>query len=82
MKQWVVYLVQCADQTIYCGISNDIIKRITVHNAGRGAHYTKTRRPIVLLKTFPVDDRSAALKLEYKIKQMTREEKLGLCGNE
>lgn len=77
-KSWVVYLVRCSDDTIYCGITNDLEARINKHNAGKGAKYTKTRRPVVLMKSFTVSGKSEALKLEYKIKQLSREEKLKL----
>lgn len=79
---WYVYLLTCSDNTLYCGITNDIDKRITKHNKGTGAKYTKARRPVSLLKYFECLDKSEALKLEYKIKQMSREEKLKLDRTE
>ena len=75
---WFVYLLICSDNTLYCGITNDIDKRIKKHNAGRGAKYTKARRPVSLLKYFECPDKSSALKLEYKIKKLSRAEKLKL----
>jgi putative endonuclease len=75
---WFVYLLKCSDGTIYCGISNNVDKRIDTHNRGAGAKYTKTRRPVKLIKTFLCGSRSDAAKLEYKIKQMSRKEKLEL----
>ena len=45
-KEWVVYLVRCADETLYCGITNDIEKRLVAHNSGKGAKYTKSRMPV------------------------------------
>jgi len=75
VKQWVVYLVECADGSYYCGISNDLAKRLTTHNAGKGAKYTKTRRPVSLLWSIDVADKSAALKLEWKVKQLSRDQK-------
>jgi putative endonuclease len=77
-KEWHVYLLECSDGTIYCGISNNVDKRIDTHNRGAGAKYTKTRRPVKLIKTFLCVSRSDAAKLEYKIKQMSRKEKLEL----
>lgn len=73
---WFVYLVKCSDGTLYCGITNDLDKRIKKHNDGKGAKYTKTRRPVSLLKYFERPSKSEALKLEYKIKQLSRQEKL------
>jgi putative endonuclease len=75
---WSVYLVQCSDSTLYCGISNDVLKRVACHNSGKGARYTKTRRPVKLLYTEECGTKSDALKREYIIKQMSRKQKLSL----
>lgn len=75
---WFVYLLHCFDSTLYCGITNDLDKRIATHNKGRGAKYTKTRRPVSLFKYFECLDKSEAACLEYKIKQLSRAEKLVL----
>lgn len=78
---WVVYLLECRDNTLYCGITNDIEARVKKHNAGKGgAKYTRGRRPVKLRRVFEVENKSAALKLEAKIKKMSREEKLQLCS--
>ncbi len=73
---WYVYLLKCSDGTLYCGITNNLEKRIAKHNAGRGAKYTRGRLPVELIKFFEVPNKSEALKLEIKIKQLSREEKL------
>jgi putative endonuclease len=76
---WYVYIVRCSrDDSLYTGITNNLDKRIKAHNDGKGARYTKSRRPVSLLKYFEVENKSAALKLEYKIKQLSRAEKLKL----
>lgn len=75
---WHVYLLQCSDNSLYCGITNNLEKRIKTHNSGRGAKYTRARRPVILLKYWEMESKSAALKREYQIKQMSREEKLKL----
>lgn len=75
---WCVYLLTCSDGSLYCGMTNDIVARVKKHNEGRGAKYTRGRRPVKLLKVFPVGSKSEALKLEAKIKRMKREEKLKL----
>lgn len=77
-SNWVVYIVKCFDGSLYTGITNNLDKRIATHNAGKGARYTKARCPVILLKYFDVDTKSEALKLEYRIKQMSRIEKLNL----
>lgn len=76
---WYVYILECADGTLYTGITTDVNKRLDTHNKGKGAKYTRGRRPVVLLASFPVETKSIALKEEYRIKQLTREEKLKLC---
>lgn len=81
-KQWVVYLLTCSDGTIYTGITNDINKRIRAHNGliKGGAKYTSKRRPVNLLRLFEVENKSCALKIEYKIKKLSRQEKLNLVS--
>lgn len=76
--EWFVYLLVCSDDTIYTGITNNLERRIKQHNKGTGSKYTRTRVPVFLLKSFVFDSRSEALKAEYKVKQMSREEKLKL----
>lgn len=77
---WTCYLLQCADNTLYCGITNDLDKRLAAHNAGAGAKYTRGRTPVKLIHSEPCADKSAALKREMEIKALTRAEKLALCG--
>ncbi len=79
---WSVYIVRCADGTYYTGIARDLKKRIDVHNAGKGAKYTQRRLPVVLVYSEAADDRSAALKREYQIKQLSRAKKIKMIrGN-
>jgi putative endonuclease len=73
---WYVYIIECSDGTLYTGITTDVNKRIETHNKGKGAKYTKTRLPVVLRATFDGFDKSTAAKEEYRIKQLTRKEKL------
>jgi putative endonuclease len=75
---WYVYLLRCADDTIYCGITNDLDSRIKKHNEGKGAKYTLGRGPVALIKSFEYATKSEALKEEYRIKQLSRDEKLKL----
>ena len=78
-KPWYVYLVMCADKTIYTGATTNVERRVKEHNKGsRGAKYTSKRRPVTLIKFFPCNNKSAALKLEYQIKKLSRAEKLKL----
>ena len=75
---WFCYLLRCADDTLYCGITNDLTKRLAAHNAGTAAKYTRTRIPVELVFSETCDDRSVASKRELAIKRLTREKKLAL----
>ena len=75
MTRCYCYIVECADGTYYTGWAFDPEKRVDVHNKGRGAKYTKTRRPVKLVYVEEQPDRSTALKRERAIKKMTREKK-------
>ena len=78
MASWCCYLLRCADDTLYCGITNDLDKRIAAHNAGTASKYTRVRLPVELAYTEPCADRSEASKREREIKRLSRERKLEL----
>ncbi len=73
-----VYIVRCSDGTLYTGWAVDVAARVQVHNTGRGARYTRTRRPVTLIYREELLTRAAALKRERQIKQLPREKKLAL----
>jgi len=73
---WKVYLVKCADNSLYCGITNDITSRIEKHNAGKGAKYTQSRLPVELMAASRGLSKSDALTLEHYIKQQPAGEKI------
>ena len=76
-----VYLLRCSDNSLYCGWTTDLEKRIEAHNSGRGAKYTKSRRPVELVYYEECESKSAAMKREWFIKhKMTREQKLKLTA--
>ena len=75
---WSVYIVECADGTLYTGISNDVDKRVKAHNNKKGAKYTKTRTPVTMLVTWECGTRSDASKEEYRVKKLTKKKKLEL----
>lgn len=77
-KQWFVYILRCADGTLYTGMTDDIEHRIAVHNAGKGAKYTRGRGPVEMVYRECCESRGAALKREYAIKKLTRPQKLAL----
>lgn len=73
-----VYILRCADGTLYTGSTTDLDRRLAVHNSGKGAKYTRSRRPVELIYHEELENWSAALRREAAIKKLTREEKLGL----
>lgn len=75
---WFCYLLRCADDTLYCGITNDLEKRLAAHNAGTASKYTRSRVPVELVFAESCADRSAASKREMEIKSLKRAEKLVL----
>jgi putative endonuclease len=76
--EYSVYIVKCNDDTLYTGISNDVDNRVSKHNSGKGAKYTKSRQPVRLVYAKVIGTKSDALKEEYRIKQLNRSEKLKL----
>lgn len=77
---WHCYILHCADDTLYCGISNDLDKRLAAHNQGTGAKYTRSRLPVRLVFSEPCTNRSSALKREFAIKRLSRAQKLSLIA--
>lgn len=78
MKTWYVYILRCADGTFYTGSTDDVVRRAAVHNSGKGAKYTRGRRPVEVAYFEECETYSAALKREYVIKQLTRQQKMEL----
>lgn len=78
MKQWVLYILECKDGTLYTGITNDLVHRIAAHEAGKGAKYTRGRGPVKLRYVEECTDMSQALQREYRVKKLTRQEKIQL----
>ncbi|MBM7623937.1 GIY-YIG nuclease family protein [Sporohalobacter salinus] len=73
-----VYILRCADKTLYTGYTTDLDRRVKEHNQGKGAKYTRGRRPVELVYNEEYDTRSKAQKKEYEIKEYTRQKKLSL----
>ena len=79
---YYLYIVQCADETLYTGIAVDLDERIKQHNSSKfGAKYTRSRRPVALVYSKKYKNRSSALKAEYKIKLLSKKEKLALINS-
>lgn len=79
MKLYILYILSCADGSLYTGITTDIIRRLSEHNTSeKWAKYTRARRPVEVVYTEAFNNRSDASKREYTIKQLSRKEKLAL----
>lgn len=74
------YILKCGDGSLYTGWTNDLEKRIAAHNAGKGAKYTKSRRPVKLVYYEAFETKEEAMQREYRIKRLPRAEKEKLIG--
>lgn len=72
------YIIRCKDDTLYCGWTNDLKKRLASHNAGKGAKYTRSRHPVTLVYYETYETKEAAMSREFAIKHLSRKEKLEL----
>jgi len=75
---WHVYLLECGDGTLYCGVTNDLARRLAAHEAGKGARYTRGRGPLRLVWSEACGSRGAALRRELEVKSLPRSRKLAL----
>ena len=78
---WYVYILHCGDGTLYTGSTNDLDRRLARHQSGRGAKYTRSRRPLRLVYQEALPDKSAALRREAALKRLTRAQKLELIAS-
>jgi putative endonuclease len=78
---WYCYILECSDGTLYTGITTNIENRINTHNSGKGAKYTRTRTPVILKWSCEFINRSEASKEEFRIKKLSRVEKLKIIEN-
>lgn len=76
MSTWHVYLLACADGTLYCGVTTDLARRVGEHNVGTASKYTRARLPVALVAHAPSTDKGAALRLEIAVKKRPRSAKL------
>lgn len=79
-RRWLVYLLRCCDGSLYCGITNDLPKRLKTHAVGKASRYTRSRLPVALAYAEPQRSKSAALKREAAIKKLPRPQKLKLLA--
>jgi putative endonuclease len=75
-----VYLLRCSDDSLYCGWTFDLDRRLEAHRSGRGSRYTRSRLPVELAAVFEQPDATSARREEGRIKQLSREDKLALIG--
>lgn len=80
MKKYFVYMVRCADGSLYTGYTDDLARRLRTHNAGKGAKYTRTRLPVVLVYSEEFETAGQAMSREWHLKRLPRAEKLALIG--
>jgi putative endonuclease len=81
-KKWYVYLLECRDGSYYCGITNDLPRRVQQHNDGKGAKYTRGRGPVKLLVSAPTDSRSSAQILEVVVKKKRKADKVAFLKSQ
>lgn len=77
---WFLYLIECADDSVYTGITTDVAARFDEHASGKGARYTRSRKPRAVLAAFPLPDRSSASRAEYWVKRLTPAKKRELAA--
>ena len=81
VRLWFVYLLRCADGTLYAGSTTDVDARVRAHNAGRGARYTSGRRPVAAVYREACGSKSAALRREHALKRLTRSAKEAIVAS-
>lgn len=82
MAAYYVYILRCADGTLYTGITDDVERRVAAHNSGKGAKYTRGRGPVEPVYREACPDKPSALRREAAIKRLRRAEKLGLIAGQ
>ncbi|MFF2797821.1 GIY-YIG nuclease family protein [Lysinibacillus xylanilyticus] len=76
------YVLECADQSFYAGYTNNVDRRVDVHNAGKGAKYTRARGPVECIYVEEFDTKQEAMRAEYAFKQLTRKQKMKYIGRD
>ncbi len=75
-KNWTVYLLRCSDNSLYCGVTNNLDQRVEQHNAGKASKYTRSRLPVKLAASRHEMSKTQAFKLEYRIKKLPARQKI------
>lgn len=81
MKYWTVYLLRCSDESLYCGITTDLERRVQEHNEGIGCRYTRSRWPVRIVWSAGTLTKSEAYKEEYRIKRLSKATKEALVAD-
>lgn len=79
---WYVYIVRCGDGSLYTGVTSDVVRRVSEHNAGRGARYTRAHSPVTLAAAWRIGSRADALAAEVALKRLGRNAKLRLIEDQ
>lgn len=79
-KQHTFYVLECKDGSYYAGYTNDLVKRVKVHNEGKGAKYTRAKRPVTCIYSELYETKQEAMQAEYAFKQLTRKQKIKYMG--
>ena len=79
-KQHTFYVLECKDGSYYAGYTNDLVKRVKVHNEGKGAKYTRAKRPVTCIYSELYETKQEAMQAEYAFKQLTRKQKINYMG--
>ncbi|SAK70921.1 endo/excinuclease domain-containing protein [Caballeronia hypogeia] len=79
---WFLYLIECADGSLYTGIATDVEARFVAHASGKGARYTRARKPVRVMASFELAGRSEALRAEYRVKRLTAQQKRALIAGD
>lgn len=79
-KQHTFYVLECKDGSYYAGYTNDLVKRVKVHNEGKGAKYTRAKRPVTCIYSELYETKQDAMQAEYAFKQLTRKQKIKYMG--
>ena len=79
-QKWYVYILRCADDTLYTGITNHLDRRLRAHNAGTASKYTRARKPVDMVYFEEVESKGYALRREYQIKSLSRLDKMKLIS--
>lgn len=81
--QWFIYVLRCADNSLYCGVTTDLTRRVTEHNeSAKGAKYTRSRRPVYLVASWPCLCKGDALRAEHAFKRKSKAEKEEIVSRE